>query len=242
MIELELKSIPSDRTADLLAIHYTLADTQIHKNHYFSPGTSLSLNVLNTIAMSHLPSDRIDQLESVVESLAEACVRKLPISIRTRSLISIHEPPRTLLIAKWSLNDESSENGSIRQEIELPVLLQIDSLDSILERDLAIQSKWRRSRAVYLPPFEGAETVCVDHNSGYGPIVEIEAILSDEATAEDKTLALKILRAQLDLLECRELSDDRLCEMFAVYSANWELFYPDCKTFADFPEFRYLMN
>lgn len=86
---------------------------------------------------------------------------------------------------------------------------------SLLSLDLvACSSKWARLRHQYEVTKAGhAAVICIDDNSGYGPLAEIEA--NDQV--------------QLDyfakLLGFTVLSNKRLAEMYADVKANWAMHY-----------------
>lgn len=232
MFEVEVKSIPTKNIIKQIQDHpeSILVGSSKQLNHYFSG--ILHLDVLDVLSPVTARSER-DNLKTL---LTDPSLTKL--SVRTRYDDSENTPNDSQLIIKASINDTSSENGTIRREEQITVYLSIQALDLILqENGLTVQSKWRRSRETYL--YKDV-TICVDFDAGYGDVVEVEKLVSTkEATAQARKRCLEILTE----FGLTELDQDHLeNNMFPAYSADWNKFYSTNTTFLDYPEYAHLLQ
>lgn len=218
-IEVEIKSLLGDfnATQNLKqkmsnndpSMEFIGSHTQL--NHYFSDG---NLTSLNKSLASLLNKDEKITLDEIVTQARSY-------SVRTRMA-----DETVLFIVKATVDDTSSENGTARLELEIPVDLTLDQLDEIiLNQGFSYQAKWSRSREEYR--YKGM-SVSIDKNAGYGYLAEFERIVSQDSDFE----AVKgEIRDEISLLGLEELSQDRLQRMFEFYNEHWQDYYGTDKTF-----------
>jgi adenylate cyclase class IV len=215
-IELELKALTNDAEKLKQKIETTYDKSQYQKNyseqlnHYFK-GDSKSLGYLLTksFLMEGISSDEFNSLISAIK-----------LAVRTRW----DSNQGTLLIFKYSIIDENAENGTIRKELEKSYSGTLKELDSILlQAGFTYQSKWSRNRTEYA--LDSGWKLLVDLNAGYGGILEVEYLPTEEEYAKDKYYLLEEADRFLSTLGLKELDADLLKEMFAFYSSNYEDFY-----------------
>lgn len=241
MFEVELKSLPSQAAIDKIRNNpgrFHLNSTETQLNHYFSGELKISLEVGVEDIASRLGDflsavDFVKLFNFLVRAGGRPDAKQ---SVRTRHT-SFLSPDKSLLIIKVSINDTTSENGTIREEVEVEVDLSLDKLDAILLAEgLTVKSKWRRHRDTY--DFEGV-TLCLDFNAGYGNLLEVELLVHSK---KHVFAAKERLHEVLNFLGCKELDSDHLEKMFSEYNQNWALFYDSGKTFSDFPEYKHLVE
>jgi adenylate cyclase class IV len=218
--EIEIKSLLGDDQAahdfrnkiagNFPGIGASLRETQL--NHYFEGG---DIATLAARIAPYLTEEAREKLESIA-------ARGSNVSVRTRA---VGEEAR--FIVKASLGSDSSENGVVRAELDIPMPdLTLDELDQlVLDAGYQYQAKWSRAREAY--ELDGV-TVCLDRNAGYGYLVEFEKVVDDEAKAAE---AEAEVRAMMALFGVEELPQDRLERMFAHYNANWPEYYGTNKVF-----------
>jgi len=104
-----------------------------------------------------------------------------------------------------------------REEIELHVDKKEFSILAQLFEALQykVEIKWFRKRHTFT--WEGI-SVMVDHTKGYGYILELELLTSDEK----KDVALQKLREKLASLHIEETPKEIFKEKFAYYKENWK--------------------
>ena len=216
--EVEVKSLigANDKADELIKKldnkGFRLKDTNSQLNHYFTGG---DLSKLSTNVRSILSADAIGKLESILEKGSD-------FSIRTREVNQT-----VLLVIKSSVNDNSSENGTVRMEFEEAIEdLSLDQLDNILlDAGFQYQAKWSRQRR----EFEKNDiSVTVDKNAGYGYLAEFEILVEEEA---DTSIAHQRIVKLMEELGTAELSQDRLGRMFDYYNENWRDYYGTDKVF-----------
>ena len=147
------------------------------------------------------------------------------IVVRTREITN-KNGKKVILVMKSTVNNESSQNGTTRKELEIEIPFEIDYLDSILtsQAEIRPQAKWSRTRRT----FEVVDdewfyfTVCLDKNAGYGYIAEFEVVINNPAVIESTK---KKLQNCITKLWLKELSAEQLQRMFDFYNKNWESFY-----------------
>lgn len=202
-------SIIKQRLADIGAMY---VDTQSMINIYYS--YSDLAKALHSFR-KHFEESEWDQIRTLAQSQADS------VSIRVREVNSTV----VSLIVKASLNSQSHHNGNHRIEIEVFPKVSCAELDEALLANGAVHlSKWSRVRETYSL---GDITICIDKNSGYGYIVEIEIASPDidEKEAQHKTSAVA---HQLNITELDPL---RLERMFEYYNQNWQEYFGTEKTF-----------
>jgi|SRR3989338_10058645 len=218
--EIEIKSLLGDQEAadsfrsTLKSIHPTcaLTSTESQLNHYFEGG---DLHVLAECLAPRLSSELQEKLERIVSRATSA-------SVRTRE-----SDGEVRFVVKASLGDDSSENGVVRAEFDVPMEdVTLDELDNkILEAGYTYQAKWSRNREVYEIP---ETTVCLDRNAGYGYLVEFEKVINDPSRTEEARAEIAALMEQIGV---EELPQDRLERMFAHYNEHWPEYYGTDKVF-----------
>lgn len=131
----------------------------------------------------------------------------------------------TVLIFKYSLIDDNSENGTTRKELEFVIPnITIEKLDVwLLICGFTYQSKWSRKRTQYT--FDSGWSLCLDSNSGYGDLLEVEYVATEEEYANNKDFILYKAKSFLNNLELEELDTVLLTAMFKFYSKNFYDFY-----------------
>lgn len=191
----------------------TKIGVQKQLNHYFEKG---SLNDLykNLKTLIQDKADR-DKLQSIATSAKS-------FSLRTRETNG-----KLLLILKISIDDTSSDNGTARMELEVPIEgLALDELDGLITKSgFDYQAKWSREKTDY--DYLGSN-VTISFSPGYGYVAEFERIVNDPNLA---TQTKNELREQMKELGAEELSQDRLGRMFDYYNTNWREYYGTDKVF-----------
>lgn len=223
-IEVEVKTLlETKESADLFqqkieSLGFEYKDSESQLNHYFSGG--LTKKTIDLISPS-LSQESIAQLGFVLDADKQ--------SVRTRQIIT-DDPrdPIVLLIIKVAI-EGTSQNGSIRWEVEVPVNASLDRLDGwLIESGLEYQSKWSRDRRVFVRDDTTEDvTAVIDRNAGYGYLAEFEIVAKQEHAA----VARDYLKRLLQETGFEELDPARLDRMFAFYSANWGDYYGTDKTF-----------
>lgn len=180
-------------------------------NHYFEGGDAKKLH---------------KQLEKKLSAKASKELKKIAekgtnISVRTRKA-----DDTVLFVVKASLGSDSSENGVIRSELEVPVKLSLDALDNeICKAGYRYQAKWSRKREEYRV---GDINVCFDKNAGYGYLVEFEKVLRKPDQVQQAT---EEIRNFMKILKVPELKQSKLERMFKYYNNNWQDYYGTEKVF-----------
>jgi adenylate cyclase class IV len=142
-------------------------------------------------------------------------------SLRTRDADG-----KILLVLKAAVDDTTSANGTARREVEVPVGVPLDTLDTaLLDAGFTYQAKWSRERNEYT--FKGIN-VTIDKNAGYGYLAEFEAIETDPGKLDEAKAKLRALIAELGV---QELDAARLERMFAFYNTHWQEYYGTEKVF-----------
>jgi adenylate cyclase class IV len=189
-----------------------LTATESQLNHYFDGGDIAALT--ERIASRLSSEDR--------EKLARIAERAVSVSVRTRQ---VGEEVR--FVVKASLGDDTSANGIVRAELDVPMqgmtLAELD--EEIRAAGYEYQAKWSRDRESYEIP--GA-SICIDRNAGYGYLVEFEKVVDDPQQIEAAKAELVML---MDRLGAEELQQDRLERMFAHYNTHWPEYYGTDKVF-----------
>lgn len=223
--ELVLKMKTNDPNLKFLGSHKQL-------NHYFEGGNLKSLFVG---VESLLDGESREKLKDLAEKAKN-------FSVRTRDADG-----KVTLVAKATVDDTTSENGTARLEWEAAIspslgegrvaegrgrlIKTIDELDKlVLESGFSYQAKWSRERSEYkYSPLPNAElSVSIDKNAGYGYLAEFEMVVDNENKADD---AKNFIRTVMGNLEIKELPQDRLQRMFDFYNKNWHEYYGTEKTF-----------
>jgi len=148
------------------------------------------------------------------------------IVIRTREINEPNTKTQVLLVMKSTIDSWTSQNGTIRKELEIEVPMTIEDLDSTLIAwaEIKPQAKWSRTRKTFevISKDWFKFTVCLDKNAWYGYLAEFEVVVQDSS---------KIQETKKNLLDCithmwlQELPWDQLQRMFEFYNKNWETFY-----------------
>lgn len=174
-------------------------------NHYFTGGEAPRL--MKTI-LPYLPTNTHEQFIKIIEEGKDH-------SVRTRQTDN-----KVIFVIKASLDDMTSSNGVSRMEFEAAVNLTLLDLDRLLlDAGYEYQAKWSRQREEY---DIGDVRVCIDKNAGYGYVAEFEKVIPDASHAENTK---NELRALMDEIGVKELSQDRLARMFAHYNKHWRDYY-----------------
>jgi len=230
-IELEIKSLVENPTKLQTKIESKYDMSLCTKtyseqlNHYFS-GDKEALIELSTYGR-HAPYLIFD---SYLDELLSAS--KLAVRTRWDSIQG------TLLIFKYSLIDENSINGTTRKELEFPLPITLEELDkNLLLAGFTYQSKWSRKRTQY--SFDSGWTLCCDQNAGFGSILEVEYIATEEEYAEKKDYLMYKAKRFLKTLGLIELDSKLLEKMFNWYSSNYNEFYGTDKLIWNDPAFPY---
>lgn len=220
LVEVEIKSLlGSKENADALLARLREYDADVHSvgsnkqlNHYFIGGDVALLEE----NFSEILSEEKRRLFSRILHEGKS------VSIRTRKA-----DDSVLLVAKASIDDTTSANGTARIEFEAGLPLSIDALDAkLLESGCEYQAKWSRDREEYA--LGDGTHVCLDRNAGYGYLAEFERVVPEGTDAD----AVKAeLRALMGKLGVEELPQDRLERMFAFYNEHWREYYGTEKVF-----------
>lgn len=217
--EIEIKSLlgEEDRANRLIdRLHEldqktSLKEESSQLNHYFEGGDVCDLYE-NVHAL--FDSGEKKRLKEIVDEGHNFSVRTREINGEVR------------LVLKASIGDDSSENGVSRIEFEENVDISLEDLDQkVLDSGYQYQAKWSRHRREFLCK---GNNVCVDRNAGYGYLAEFERIVHDASVAHEIE---RELRNFMKLVECEELSQERLGRMFDFYNRNWPDYYGTEKVF-----------
>jgi predicted adenylyl cyclase CyaB len=224
MIEVEIKSLLGDKAvADKIKsvietdfkAQYKSSEEQ--KTHYFiAEDYTVSLTNLATPLSTYFDRATLNELKIMAQHGSK-------LSIRSR-----FTGTKTLFIAKYSLasQDKTSDNSISRRELEKVVELTQEELDDIIQNSgFSYQAKWSRYRENYS---NSTLNFALDRNAGYGWILEIEKIVSEEHLVPE---TIEELRSVLSKLELKEIDPSRLDRMFAYYNKNWEHYYGTDKIF-----------
>jgi adenylate cyclase class IV len=228
-VELEIKSLVTDLTKVQANIETEYDMTRCTKtyseqlNHYFSGDKE---------ALDKLFYEQDNEYQPLILDYENELKSALKLAVRTR-WDSIQG---TLLIFKYSLIDENSVNGTTRKELEFPVDVNLTTLDKyLLDCGFTYQSKWSRKRTQY--SFESGWNLCLDNNAGFGSILEVEYVATEEEYAAKKDYLMYKARTFLDILGLVELDSRLLKAMFDFYSSRYEKFYSTDKLIWDDPAF-----
>lgn len=218
--EIEIKSLLGDEQVahdfrNKLASAYPgvgASSRESQLNHYFEGG---DLDALAERMSARLSLEDREKLERIRE-------RATSTSIRTREVDG-----ETRFVVKASLGDDTSANGVVRVELDVPMEgLTLTELDEeILGSGYRYQAKWSRNREVYELP---SVTVCLDRNAGYGYLLEFEKVIDDPARIEETRAEVTAL---METFGVAELPQDRLERMFAHYNEHWPDYYGTDKVF-----------
>lgn len=189
---------------------------ETHRNHYFEvPHRCKIMPAFE----ERLPIDHEDKIR-----IAEFRNWN-DIVVRSREVTTVHWT-QVLLVMKSTVDWGTSQNGTIRKELEIPTPMSIDDLDAILtaQAEIRPQAKWSRVRKTFdVVDKDGFYfTVCLDKNAGYGYIVEFEVVVNNPSVIESTKLKLKNC---INIMWLQELPEDQLHRMFEFYTKNWESFY-----------------
>lgn len=199
---------------DFKSVRETTEET--HRNHYFEvPHRSKVIPAFE----ERLPIDHEDKIR--IEEFRNGT----SIVIRSREIKTVNWT-QVILVMKSTVDWGTSQNGTIRKELEIPIPMTIEDLDSILiaQAELKQQAKWSRTRQT----FDVVDkdwfyfTVCLDKNAGYGYLVEFEVVVNNPSVIESTKLKLQNC---IKLMWLTELPADQLQRMFEFYNKNWESFY-----------------
>lgn len=219
-IEVEIKSLLGhlEKAETLIAqmkkhdSSLKLRESSSQLNHYFIGG---DISLLQ---------ERIDKWtdKKIRQSIKKVAQSGKSYSVRTRK----HNDD-SILIIKSTIDDTTSENGTARIEIEIPMpehdIHELD--DIVLKSQFQYQAKWSRKRQEYQYK---KYSVCIDKNAGYGYLAEFEYISTDQNSIER---IKKELREELQILEIEELNQERLQRMFEYYNSHWQEYYGTDKIF-----------
>ncbi len=147
-------------------------------------------------------------------------VDSLPIGRPSIGLSPIHPPPDLRIqknkfyskvwLKKGKLHDEQREEI----EIHLPVE-DFDKLEKLFfSLGYSVSIQWFRKRHSF--QWQGID-VAVDYTKGYGYILELEKM----ATEEEKAKVLELLRQKLAELDLPETPKEELERKYAYYKENW---------------------
>jgi adenylate cyclase class IV len=234
-VELEIKSLVTDLTKVQANIETEYDMTRCTKtyseqlNHYFIRDKEALEKLIN---VEYLGLIFHAQLAEVKDELLSAS--KLAVRTRWDSVQG------TLLIFKYSLINENSVNGTVRKELELNVGATVDNYLETLDNCLltcgfTYQSKWSRKRTQY--SFESGWNLCLDNNAGFGSILEVEYVATEEEYAAKKDYLMYKARTFLNILGLVELDSRLLKAMFDFYSSRYEKFYNTDKLIWNDPAF-----
>lgn len=226
--ELEIKCLLSTQeNADAFILklqqHWVDTNTMIKAerqlNHYFSWGNIL--DIYNKLS-SHIPMKDAEKLYNI-------CVYGRNHSVRTRSILPWDH---TILVVKSSNNDDTSTHSISRLEREHHfTMMNLEELDAVL-LDLGWEYLSKRSRIRTNYRIENID-ICLDHNAGYGYVVEFETVL---VPGEDITAAELRIRSLMETLWVKELPQAKLELMFSHYNTHWRDYYGSNRTFDMWPD------
>jgi adenylate cyclase class IV len=220
--EVEIKSLlGSKAAADALLARMRALDPELapaatskQLNHYFEGGDPKAL-VASLIARHGIGADDAARMQTMAEKGEK-------VSVRTRET-----EQEVRFVMKASVGSDSSENGVMRMEVDIPLLgVTLAELDKeIEEAGYRYQAKWSRERQEYQL---GDVAVCLDKNAGYGYLAEFERVVEEEGAVSAARAKLELL---MDELGVAELPQERLERMFAYYNAHWPEYYGTDKVF-----------
>lgn len=174
-------------------------------NHYFNWG---SLQDLENNIQPYLSDTQKEELQGLISKAKS-------FSARTRKSNN-----DVIFVLKASVDETNSINGTGRLEFEVVVPLSIDELDQIfLDSGFEYQTKFSRNRVEYS---FWDYTLCVDENSGYGFLAEIERVVPD---GEDIEVIKTDIRNLIEKTGFEELSQDRVNRMYEHYTHVWPYYY-----------------
>jgi adenylate cyclase class IV len=233
-VELEIKALVTNLTElqDKIEAKYDMSRCNKtyseQLNHYFT-GDKETLIELSTYD-SHASYPITTHFNSYLDELLSAS--KLAVRTRWDSVQG------TLLIFKYSLIDGNSVNGTIRKELEFPLPITLEELDKdLLLAGFTYQSKWSRKRTQY--SFESGWNLCLDNNAGFGSLLEVEYVATEEEYTNKKDYLMYKARTFLDTLGLVELDGKLLTAMFNFYSSRYDEFYSTNKLIWEHPHFLY---
>lgn len=179
--------------------------TNSQLNHYFAGGDLWALEENISLYLSEEQKNELKMLISKAKSF----------SARTRKAND-----DVIFVLKASVDETNSINGTWRLEFEVHVPLSIDELDGIfLKSWFEYETKWSRDRVEYN---FWDYTLCIDENSGYWFLAEIERVVPD---GEDIDTIKSDIRSLIEELWSEELSQDRVNRMYNHYIHVWPHYY-----------------
>ena len=222
-IEIELKALTSnleELQAKIESKYDMVNCTKTYSeqlNHYFNGDKEALTKLINVKYLGLLLHAQLAEVKDELLSATKLAVRTRWDSVQG-----------TLLIFKYSLIDENSVNGTIRKELELPVGANVENYlttldDHLLECGFTYQSKWSRKRTQY--SFDSGWNLCLDENAGFGSILEVEYVATEEEYAAKKDYLMYKAKTFLDTLGLVELEASLLEQMFNFYSSRYDEFY-----------------
>ena len=174
-------------------------------NHYFVWGDLKKLQENIDTQLSNEQKDELKMLISKAKSF----------SARTRK-----SNEDVIFVLKTSVDETNSINGTGRLEFEVTVPMSIDELDWVfLDSWFEYETKWSRERVEYN---FWEYTLCIDENSGYWFLAEIERVVPD---GEDIDVIKSSIRDLITELWFEELSQDRVNRMYEHYIHVWPHYY-----------------
>ncbi len=174
-------------------------------NHYF---TWWDLSALQNNINSYLDDSQREELQTLI-------TKAKSFSARTRK-----SNDDVIFVLKASVDETNSINGTGRLEFEVTVPLSIEELDTIfLDSGFNYETKWSRNRVEYN---FWDYTLCIDENSGYWFLAEIEKVVPD---GQDIDVIKSDIRTLIQELWHEELSQDRVNRMYEHYIHVWPHYY-----------------
>jgi len=215
--EVEIKALLTEdlssfrRKAEKAGFQYQREEAQL--NHYFRVTEEFELATF--VDEYNLSSDVL-KAKSVAIRTREISSPNLN-SVTGDSLFNT----KTLLVVKYVLDGEDVQNGKDRYEIEIDCTENITHVDSaLIKYGLEYRSLWSRERLTYFHP-EKEITLCLDKNAGYGYLVELERMVSEEKRED----SFKELCDTLEFLGLDMLESNLLETMFKYYETHYEDYY-----------------
>jgi predicted adenylyl cyclase CyaB len=112
---------------------------------------------------------------------------------------------------KGKIHDEAREEIEVQCQKE-----DFDKLQKIFTSiGLRVKIKWFRKRLAFL--WDGI-TVTIDDTKGYGKIIELEKMCSEE----EKEKTIHLLKKKLDILNVQITPREEFEKKFSYYEKNWE--------------------
>ena len=187
------------------ATELTEARKNSQLNHYFA---RWDLRKLQENIDIHLGNEQKNELEMLISKAKS-------FSGRTRK-----SNDDVIFVLKASVDETNSINGTGRLEFEVTVPMSIDELDQIfLDSGFEYETKWSRDRVEYN---FWDYTLCIDENSGYGFLAEIERVVPDGEDIDSIKIGIRSLIKELWF---EELSQDRVNRMYEHYIHVWPHYY-----------------